>query len=358
MTVNRILCIKDGDALGTLHHFLSGIWVNAGINAMLLPVEVPNLPGLVSRTIIRCEELTAVNPFAPVMAENAVSEVSHFLRVNHGHLALLLRPCELRTLVELEKRNRISWHNPEIPHTKDWLLIIAVDCPGTLTAEEYAHQVNIQGVDLLTCQALAVNQQNGLKTSQLRTACQICERANPQGADLTISAIGKTLPEYFLVIAKDEWLDQILHLELLTDRKASNTEVAQRVITLERIAEDHKTHHHHFCASGDGHFDDFCGLLACFSRCTLCADCLDACPLYEGELAGMLGVKGGRNNERPILSALVDIGRWLASCSGCGMCQEACKNNVPLMMLVSEMSSHIQKELNYEAGKPNQPLPW
>lgn len=358
MTVNRILLIKDGDALGTLNHFLSGIWANAGINAMLLPVEEPDLPGLVSRRFIRCEELSAVNPFAPVMVDNAVSEVSHFLRTNHGHLALLLRPCELRTLVELDKRNRLLWHNPETTHFKDWIMIISIDCPGTLTAEEYAHQVTVQGADLLTCQVLAVDQQNGLITSQLRTACQICECVNPQGADLTISAIGETFPEYFLVIAKDQWTDQILDLELLTDRKASNKEVAQRLITLERITDVHKTHHQNLCASVDGQFDDLCGLLAFFSRCTLCADCLDACPLYDGELAGMLGVKGGRNNERPILSALVDIGRWLASCSGCGMCQEACKNNIPLMMLVSKMRNRIQRELNYDPGMPDQPLPW
>ena len=99
--------------------------------------------------------------------------------------------------------------------------------------------------------------------------------------------------------------------------------------------------------------------MAMFARCTLCADCLDACPLYDGELTGMLGVSSeARQKVHPLLSEMVGVSRWLASCSGCGMCQEACEHNVSLARVVTVLSHRIQNELHYRPGDPNQPLPW
>ena len=103
---------------------------------------------------------------------------------------------------------------------------------------------------------------------------------------------------------------------------------------------------------------NFSSLLGLFARCTLCADCLDACPLYGGELAGMLGVNRLHQGGRPLLSELVGVSRWLVSCSGCGMCQEACEHSVTLSQLISAISHRLRSELHYTAGDPLQRLPW
>lgn len=358
MNVNRVLTIKDGDALSTLRLFLSKLWLEAGINAMLLPMELPNDLGLAPQIVTRPEGVTSVNPFAPIMTDNAAAVISNFVEEYRGRLAVMLRPCELRALWELRKRRRVAWHSPADGQTEDWLLVIGVDCPGTLTAAEYTHRVFNQGVDELTHQALAFGQKDGLKTSQLRTACQICRSNQPRGADITIGAIGTDMPAHFLTIAWDEAIDHVCHLDHLTDRIATEEEVVQREEEVGKIADEHEKHRASLCADGGGRFDELCSLLACFSRCTLCADCLDACPLYDGELAGMLGVKAAQTYEGPLLSELVGLGRWLVSCSGCGMCQESCENNVPLTKLISTLSYRIQQELHYTPGEPNQSLPW
>jgi len=97
---------------------------------------------------------------------------------------------------------------------------------------------------------------------------------------------------------------------------------------------------------------------AMFARCTLCADCLDACPLYEGELRGLLGVGEAYQGSPPLLSELVGVSRWLASCSGCGMCQEACEHGISLVPIITALSHQIQAKLDYKAGDPAQRLPW
>jgi L-lactate utilization protein LutB len=99
-------------------------------------------------------------------------------------------------------------------------------------------------------------------------------------------------------------------------------------------------------------------LLGFFARCTLCADCLDACPIYSGEFTGMLGVGEAIQSGNPLLAELVAVSRWLASCSGCGMCQEACENGAALGQIITAVSHRIRTDLHYMAGDPRQRLPW
>jgi Fe-S oxidoreductase len=55
---------------------------------------------------------------------------------------------------------------------------------------------------------------------------------------------------------------------------------------------------------------------------------------------------------------MVLLSRWLASCSGCGMCEEVCQRSVPLTLLVSALSHRIREENDYITGSPDQPPPW
>ncbi|MEW6568724.1 MAG: 4Fe-4S dicluster domain-containing protein [Chloroflexota bacterium] len=94
-----------------------------------------------------------------------------------------------------------------------------------------------------------------------------------------------------------------------------------------------------------------------FAGCSLCGDCLDACPLYDGELSGLLGMGSARYGGRPLLAELVDVSRWLASCSGCGMCEEACSCGVPITLLIAPLADRMRQELHYTPGDPAQRLP-
>lgn len=359
MNVDRTLLVRDGDATGVVRAFLKNLWDRAGFEAMLLPVELPDGSAVVSQVVTETDELAAVNPFAPIMLSNSAATIGTFLQEHpKSRLAAMLRPCELRALFELQKRRRALWKSPTLNDTSESLLIIGVDCPGTLPAQEYTSRALAQGVPALARQALSFGFKGGLELKQMRTACQICSSLDPHGADITIGTIGLKTMQQLMVIARDEAIDLCYDLKAITDRQALEPEVVLREVAIGKSSDERLSHWNSLCTVDSEQLGNMSNLLACFTRCTMCADCLDACPLYEGELTGMLGVSRDERLGRPLLLELVAVGRWLASCSGCGMCQDACENGVPLTLLITSLSHRIQRELHYISGEPAQSLPW
>ena len=52
-----------------------------------------------------------------------------------------------------------------------------------------------------------------------------------------------------------------------------------------------------------------------------------------------------------LLFHLVRLNHMSASCVGCGMCQDACPNDIPLLKLFRLAASGVQSELKYTPGK-------
>jgi formate dehydrogenase subunit beta len=359
MNVNRVLQLDNTDPVSRLQDFLLRWWKQVGLKAMLAPVTLPDQSGVVPKIIEDPADLAAVNPFAPMMLSNAASAACAFIRDQpHGPLAVMLRPCELRTLVELQKRKRVFFHSLQPGNGQNYVVLIGVDCPGTFSTDEFVQRIERSGIDGITLEALAYGAEGNPLPRQLRIACQVCDWPAPWNADLTIGTIGVAPHQYMLLIARDELIDSCLALEETTDRIAEESEVIRRETALSSVINAHAARRDSLDAPVARRLGDLCGLLACFARCTLCTDCLDACPLYGGELSGLLGVSGIPQRTRPALTEMVAVSRWLASCSGCGMCEDACQQGVPLARLISILSHNIRDELHYTAGKPEQRLPW
>ena len=359
MNVNRVLSIGSTDSISRLRAFLRQWWERVELKAMLAPVELPDRPYVFPQIICDPASLARVNPFAPFMSSNAASAVSEFICTQpRGPLAVLLRPCELRTLVELQKRKRLSFESGKAGDGKSFMITIGVDCSGTFPCAEYYRRVEQSGIEVVTREALTHGTEEGLIPGELRPACQICDWLVPWSADITIGTIGMDSPQDLLVIARDELTDSSLALEEVTDRIATVSELIRRKITIENMGNARSVRRASLNAQDALRQGDFCSLLAGFARCTLCTDCLDACPLYEGELSGLLGVGRSSQRSRPILVELVAVTRWLSSCSGCGMCEEACQQGVALSRLVSILSHHIRDEIQYTPGEPEKCLPW
>jgi len=358
MTINHLLRVRTGDALSALREFLAGWWVRNRLEALLAPVETTSGAGNGIQVIEEPAGLAAVNPFAPVMHNNVASVVAQMAEEYAGaRVAALLRPCELRALVELRKRRRTPGSG--------CLVLVGVDCLGTFPPPEYERRLQAQGVSQLINEALSYAAEGGFTPQRLRTACQMCDWPATCGADLTIGAIGVAPDQYLLVIARDEATDAGLHLGDVTDGLAEEAQIVRREVTIGNVAEKRARARAQLLQAAAGRdtppgrlYSDLGSILAWFSNCSLCGDCLDACPLYDGELGGLLGMRSGRLGSRPLLAELVQVSRWLASCSGCGMCEQACSNGVPLMLLVAGLSHRIRDGLRYQSGDATQPLPW
>jgi formate dehydrogenase subunit beta len=359
MNVNRILHVREKDTIKTLQDFLAAWWGQVALDAMLAPVELPDHSAVSPQVILEPGELSNVNPFAPVMLANTATMIQDFVRDHpNQHLAVILRPCELRAMIELRKRHRICYQQVYGGNDQESLVVIGVDCPGTFSQAAYTqHVVGHQNDAEIIHVGLIYGRQESYIPYEVRPTCQMCDSPGPLGADLTIGTIGIEPEGNLLMIARNEEIDAILKLQNVTEGVASESQVEFREMMVGKLV-DTRAEKRSVLMQSQTLPGDFTSALALFARCTLCADCLDACPLYDGELAGMLGAGEGRQSGGAVLSELIRVSRWLASCSGCGMCRESCENGIPLTQIVTALSHRIQSELHYKPGDPNQRLPW
>lgn len=360
MNVNRILHVQEGNTVTTLQHFLAAWWKQIGLDAMLVPVELPDHTGVSAQVVTQPSDLEKVNPFAPVMLNNTASMVQDFLEEHpHSHLAVILRPCELRALIELRKRHRVRYQPVLAGNDRESLVLISVDCAGTFSQSEYIRHVMGHAADAEMIHVeLSYGRQDSYLPYQVRQTCQMCDSPGPCGADLVVGTIGIEPQGILLVIARNEDIDTSLRLQEVTDSIATESQVVFREMMVGKLVDKRAEKRAALMKNEALLAEEITTALAMFARCTLCADCLDACPLYDGELAGMLGVGEGRQSGHSLLAELVRVSRWLASCSGCGMCQQSCVHGVSLARAVTTLSHRIQNELHYRPGDPSQPLPW
>jgi formate dehydrogenase subunit beta len=352
MNVNRIVEVQNGDTLGALRDFLAGWWDQYGVDAMLAPCETPDGSSIATRLITDKENLSGVNPFAPVMLSNAARTASQFLLEHPAErLIVLLRPCELRALGELLNRHRDT-------REATGAVLVGVDCLGTLPPEEYFRMIQRSSPQEVTREALRNATTGGLRPQQFRTACQLCDSPAPRGADLVIGTLGVETQQCLLFIARDEETARRLGLATLIDIAASEYQVSHRETVAGAVA-DLRTavrKSRYADLKEASRFDDLGRLLAWFARCDLCGKCLEACPVYEGELDGFFGRTRSHPTQPPPLAGLAAVGRWLAACSGCGICEQNCERKVPLTPFLSALNHSIREEMGYVRGEASFPF--
>jgi formate dehydrogenase subunit beta len=165
MNVNRIYPLAEADALTGLRKFLATWWAVYQPHAMFAPMELEGEPGLGAQVITNPVDLGHVNPFAPLMPRNAAIQAKQFIQDHPGErLVLLLRPCELRTYFEQEKREPLAAGAGEV-------VLIGVDCLGTYSKDEYRHRVEASGMRQVTDEVLRNASQGGWKSLPFRTVC-------------------------------------------------------------------------------------------------------------------------------------------------------------------------------------------
>jgi formate dehydrogenase subunit beta len=352
MNVGRVFPVSQEDPVDAVREFLSAFWQQNGLGAMLVP-SAAGQEGRVQAEIMESREaLSRADPLAPVIGGNAVGLLGE-LAADHAMVqtVAVLRPCELRALVELRKRGRT-------PASLDAITMIGVDCPSCYPREAYRQRAVERGVPWVMSEALTHAAEGGLTPETLRRACQLCDRPAPVGADVVIGVLGVDINRDLLLIARDEGTDQRLGLAEIAPVLAPEDVLVRREVAVAAISEKRARQRDRLYASLPILLAELGSALSPFVNCSLCGDCLEACPLYDGELADLIGATGRPQARRPLLGELIQIARWLCSCSGCGICEDVCPNDVPVMTLVSTLSHRLQEGLKYRAGDPAQPLPW
>lgn len=351
--MNHYTLEVEDSALKTMTAFLRGLLEKGVVDALLAPRRTPSGDNVVQTLFADPAKLNNIDPIAPVLPVSSAKLVSDLTKTGPGgRLGAVLRSCEVRALIELVKLKQASLDN---------VLLIGVDCLGTYEMNDYAELAASSNGDLST-ELLARAKEGRIAPHadhQFRVACQICEYPIPQGVDLALGLIGIDTSKEILVTASDE-LAEKLRLSP-AEMPAGRQEAVERLVA-ERTAERDRRF-----AEFRQRVTDVPSLLAEFSRCIRCHNCMVACPIcyckecifrtatFEHASAQYFRWASRKGSVRmptdTLIFQLTRLNHMVTSCVGCGMCESACPNDLPIATIFRAVGQKVQALFDYVPGR-------
>jgi len=329
-----------GDPLGTVRQFIQAAWAQVELDGMLVTMNGNQHSMPKPRLIEDPQRLEEVNPFTPLMTMNAARLVPELVReYPDRRLGALLRPCEMRALVEMVKHS--SHHEPfEMKN----VLTISVDCLGTYPLEEYQWRLRRKESSAgLAQEALQFARQGGIIAYRYRSACQACPSPAAGEADVNVNVLGLPARQSILVKACDEAVAGRLRLEQITDGDADAELIRQHERVVAKMVERHQHTMERVTQSLAAVMPaDVNALIAQLEGCGSCQNCMNVCPICSVDYPK----RGADNHYRR-----EDVIRWLVSCAGCGMCEQSCTNHLPLSTIFAHIRAQLDEEYGYQPGR-------
>jgi formate dehydrogenase (coenzyme F420) beta subunit len=287
--------------------------------------------------------LSEVHPFHPVMPVQGARALSQLTISDplYRPIAALLRPCEIRAMVENVKQSQ---------GTLDNILIISCTCPGVIPAGDL----------------ISENRENVLQNHQdhIRNACRTCVEFIPgPQADMTVVLASDDPHDGTLIYLNSERaLDAAEVLEGFTLRTGpALIEPATGILEDRRSA--FKALIHDTPAAADG----LQSLVSVFSACIGCRGCREACPLCNCILCDyetartqhspeLVRAEAKRKGSVRVPSGTLQfqLGRLMhisPVCVACGQCSDVCPVNIPVADIFIRAASMVQKTLDYSPGR-------
>jgi len=319
----------NGDPQSAVVNLLAKLWERAGLESMLAPMHAAEPAGVEPTWLTSPDTLKRVDLFAPLMKRNAACELAVHPLGGPQWTGALLRPCEARAVSDLARREKLSC---------DRLLTIGFDCLSTIAEDDYLErEAREGGPERMLQEALQFARQGGILAYRNRRACQACPQPVPTNVDLALGFLGLPVRKSILVTARDEATASRLGLADLTDGPASDELVENRIATVAQIVARNRRAAERFIRVLSSELpSDIEELIAFFDKCEPCQHCLESCAVYDGELVALSGGELGR---------AARVGRWLAACVGCGMCEQACPRQMPLTALHDRLATLVRQEV-------------
>ncbi len=322
-----------GDPLGTVRDFTKLVWETLDLNRMLVPTNgkaEDTGPHFIDDT----QGLDALSPCTPLMPINAAKLIPELINDADASVGAMLRPCEMRTWIEMTKQNGLSTEN---------LLTMSVDCLGTLPMDEYQWRVERKGSPKkLAQEALQFSRQGGIVRYRYRSACQVCVSPQATEADINIGILGLPVRQHALITINDEALAEKLNMKkLANDEIDADVLDGHQRVTARLVQRSENTRER--IANGLAELlpENVNALIEQLESCGDCTTCMDVCPLCD--------IHYPQRTEDGSLEE-TEITRWLISCSGCGICEQACHQHLPLTIIFNHIQTQLAEEFDYPEG--------
>ncbi len=303
------------------------------------------------------EDIDSSCPIAPIITQHGARMVSKLTKKEalRRSTAIVLRPCEVRGVVELAKIKQVNLDN---------LLIIGYDCPGIYPLATFSEG---DGTEM---QKEHQEAYSNFAFNSPRPACQTCINPIATSAHLEFGVIGA--PEgKSLVVAHTDKVAEVL--EQLGLPAAEETEQREKSVAevVEKRRAARESLFAEFSASVNGHEN----LMKALSSCINCRNCMRVCPIcfcrecffqsdaVKAEPQNYLmraERKGGlRFLPDTLLFHLGRMNHMATSCLACGTCEDACPGMVPVGRIFSLVGQQVQAVFEYTPGASlEDPLPY
>jgi formate dehydrogenase subunit beta len=360
--MRTVIPVENNEPLAAVRGFLRRLLEADVLDALLVPMETPT--GAVTPALVAAPDLLeAANPLAPVMGLNAARVAGHVsIREPRGRIGVVLRPCELRALVELIKLQQASAEN---------LVTIGVDCLGTYDVSVYSAMQADGGLDmaalLATAQSGELSPQEGAlqKGYAFRDACQMCEKPHVEGADITLDLFGADLTTGIPVSLPDELAEKLGLAAAEGDGRRD--EVVEKVVAARAQVRDVRFAEIRQRIEEEGVEGVFAACVRCHNCMTVCPicyckTCLFKSPVFDHEPMQYVNWARRKGAYRlpadTMLFHLTRLNHMVLSCIGCGMCTSDCPAELPVGLVFRAIGQQVQEVFEYVPGRSvEEPLP-
>lgn len=343
----------DKGGLNTqLAELFSGMLENNAVDALMAPMAQPK-KGVMQTLVTSKDNLEPLDPFAPVMPVNSAKLASSLTAKPSGkRIAMVLRSCEVRALVELVKLNQANL---------DDTLLIGMDCLGRYENTDFLKFQAKEG----TSESFLENALNGKTESDgfdIAGACKICEQPAAPNVDIRICAIGSGAGSVYLEAVTEKGEEALEKAGAkFVDAPGGRDDAVKKLSTARTEARDA------LFASYREETGTFDALEEKLAACINCYNCRVACPVcyckecvfvtdtfrHKGEqFVGWANAKGSLKMPTDTsFYHLTRITHIAAFCVGCGQCTSACPNDIDVMPIFRTSAAKAQARFDYEAGR-------
>jgi len=371
--MNTLIPVKNNDIVSAIRGFLRDLFEIGLVDAIYVPLEANG--AIVPALVTDLNQLKHANPLAPVMPINGARAVS-VLTGKHPskRLGIVLRPCEMRALIELVKLQQASLEGA---------VLIGIDCPGTYEIARFMENGGLtQNYGSAGSSEYLVAAKEGrspiLNGLNLRPACQMCTQPIPLGADFHLHLFGVDCSEHapgIPVTIKDDVAAKIAEQAILSENNGrvawltmnavppddgQKAVIEKLIATRQQVRQKELTAiHNRLSLEG--------GMLGLFATCIRCHNCMTACPIcycktclfktasFDHAPEHYFNSAKHKGAQRmlgdTILFQMTRMNHMSASCVSCGMCTSACPSEIPVGMIFSAVGESVQSAFDYVPGR-------
>ncbi|MCI5223301.1 MAG: formate dehydrogenase, partial [Candidatus Electrothrix sp. AR4] len=322
------------------------------VDAIMVPCRQSS--GTVMQTVITDPVKTdQVDPFAPVVPVNSAKLASSLTAKPSGKkIALVMRSCEIRALIELVKLNQANL---------DATLLIALDCFGRFDNNDFntLQEKNLTAESFIQAAQGGTTEIDGLDVVE---ACTICEHPVSTNADIRLCLIGADARTFGVEGVSEKGEQAVSNMGLSgNDGQGKRADALKTLLAVRQEMFSGKLKEYR------EKINSFQALEENMAKCVNRYNCRVACPVcyckecvfvtdtfrHDGDqFMAWAQNKGALKMPTDTvfyhLTRMTHIGNF---CVGCGQCTSACPNDVNLTMAFKSAAKVSQERFDYEAGR-------